>query len=264
MTKALLSVPEAGIREIDGYDYSLDEEKRPFPNWMTLLPHRHATTEEIPKGYKSGWWFSSMVIETPRFMPWLMRRFTDLGGKHEERKLESINEAILHPFQPEIVVNCTGLGARGFLKDDQVYPIRGHVVRVNAPQVKKFYNALTESGETIYILPRSDCVVCGGTAQKGEWDTSIDSEESQRILERCERLFPGISKSEVISEWTGLRPGRSEIRLEMEPTNAPDSHCRQIIHNYGHGGGGMTLSWGCAQEVVELAEKSNTTVRSKL
>ena len=52
----------------------------------------------------------------------------------------------------------------------------------------------------------------------------------------------------MVEDLVGLRPGRMEVRLEREEKNG-----KYLIHNYGHGGSGVTLSWGCADEVVELA-----------
>ena len=56
--------------------------------------------------------------------------------------------------------------------------------------------------------------------------------------------------SREIRTVVGLRPYRSNgFRLEHEQFGR-----RDVIHNYGHGGCGVTLSWGCAQLAVELAE----------
>jgi D-amino-acid oxidase len=50
----------------------------------------------------------------------------------------------------------------------------------------------------------------------------------------------------VITERVGLRPVRPSVRLEAEPLSAG----RVLWHNYGHGGAGVTLSWGCAAELT--------------
>lgn len=67
------------------------------------------------------------------------------------------------------------------------------------------------------------------------------------------RLTPPTSTEEnVIGHRAGLRPCRtSGIRIEAE--NLED---KLIIHNYGHCGMGIALSWGSAQEAVELMERS--------
>ena len=67
-----------------------------------------------------------------------------------------------------------------------------------------------------------------------------------------ERLMPGgqIINAEIIEDIVGLRPGRTEVRLEKELISG-----KTVIHNYGHGGSGVTLSWGCAEEVVEIANE---------
>jgi D-amino-acid oxidase len=52
----------------------------------------------------------------------------------------------------------------------------------------------------------------------------------------------------VLTVLTGLRPARSAVRVETEQLG--NAWC---VHNYGHGGNGVSLSWGCAREVVELA-----------
>ena len=60
-----------------------------------------------------------------------------------------------------------------------------------------------------------------------------------------------MADAKVLREFVGLRPGRHEVRLEVEQL----ANGRKVIHNYGHGAVGYTLSWGCANEVVELAQQ---------
>jgi len=52
----------------------------------------------------------------------------------------------------------------------------------------------------------------------------------------------------------GLRPSRKEVRLEIESLSSG----RWAIHNYGHGGAGVTLSWGCADEVTRIVSSKMT------
>ncbi|HIN08299.1 MAG TPA: FAD-binding oxidoreductase, partial [Candidatus Poseidoniales archaeon] len=63
---------------------------------------------------------------------------------------------------------------------------------------------------------------------------------------KCTAMWPGLDTSRITGVAVGLRPARSAVRLELESGERP------LIHNYGHGGGGVTLSWGCADEVVAL------------
>ena len=77
---------------------------------------------------------------------------------------------------------------------------------------------------------------------------AADVETTQRIVGECSRVLK-IEKPSVLAERVGLRPfRRSGVRLE--PDRIADG--RAVIHNYGHGGAGFTLSWGCAREVLEL------------
>ena len=101
----------------------------------------------------------------------------------------------------------------------------------------------------IYTIPRRDVTVLGGTAQRGDWHEEIRKEDTLEILQKCSALWPELDRSKIIGEAVGLRPSRNEVRLEVE--RSEDS---VIIHNYGHGGAGVTLSWGCADEVTSLAQ----------
>lgn len=109
----------------------------------------------------------------------------------------------------------------------------------------------------------------------------VKPEVTKKILADAEQYVPGISQARIVAEFTGLRPGRTQIRLEEEEvvvdvsdsnSNNNNSNKRTVripvIHNYGHGGSGVTLSWGCAKEVVERAAKhtnnSQRTFHSKL
>jgi D-amino-acid oxidase len=75
----------------------------------------------------------------------------------------------------------------------------------------------------------------------------IRPEDNEAILQKVEALWPEMDRSKIIGGAVGLRPSRNEVRLETE-----DISGRFVVHNYGHGGAGVTLSWGCAEEVVEI------------
>jgi len=112
-----------------------------------------------------------------------------------------------------------------------------------------------------------DGVLVGGTAIAHDWDREVRPQTTKDILSRADLLVPGLGSAPVIKELVGLRPARSELRLELEPAT---SLLPPVIHNYGHGGSGWSLSWGCAEEVLRLAsvtlglESTKSTITSKL
>jgi D-amino-acid oxidase len=97
-------------------------------------------------------------------------------------------------------------------------------------------------------LPRSDAYVLGGTAEAGEEDTTPDLAVAAAIIARCAVVDPEVANLPVLSHAVGLRPGRPTVRLEAERPQ-PGA---LLVHNYGHGGAGITLSWGCAEDAVRL------------
>src|SRR5690606_36109057 len=98
-----------------------------------------------------------------------------------------------------------------------------------------------------YVFPRTHDVLVGGTADEGDWSLEVRPEAQQQILERAQELVPEIEGLQTLGSGVGLRPARPRIRLERVKT-APVP----TIAAYGHGGSGVTLSWGTAQRVVEL------------
>ncbi|PON10909.1 hypothetical protein C2W62_47595 [Candidatus Entotheonella serta] len=97
---------------------------------------------------------------------------------------------------------------------------------------------------------RHDCLL-GGTSQAHNWETTPDVDIARRILERCTELYPDLREVEVLEHKVGLRPGRITVRVELEARSPSFA----IVHNYGHGGAGYTLSWGYAEEVVQLVTR---------
>lgn len=209
-------------------------------------PIRATVPGDLPSG-KKGEVFAAPIAEMPIYLEYLRRRFVSLGGLVRLRALASVAEAFA---ETDRVVNCTGLGARELFGDAEVYPVRGQLVRLTGVELGRWY--LDEKGEdgVSYVIPRSHDVVLGGTVEPGVEDLTPDPEESERILARCARLAPELAGAQVVASSVGLRPGRAAIRLEAEELDG-----RAVIHNYGHGGSGLTLSWGCAREVADLADR---------
>ncbi len=238
----LADQPGTGVQRVTGLE--LFREPTPDPWWRPCVSSfRHATAEELLPGYKDGFVFEAPVIEMPLYLPWLLARFQGLGGTVVRREVRSLDEAL---GAAPVVVNCTGLGSRELLGDDSLFPIRGEVLRVAPLPLERFLLDDAEEARGItYLIPRSRDCILGGTAEEGNESLVPDPAQAEAILARAVRLLPAGSSPRVLHHLVGLRPGRPSVRLEVEPYGT-----RRVIHNYGHGGAGVTLSWGCAEEVV--------------
>lgn len=239
---SLAGNPESGVRMREGVEVY----RRPVPDpwWKEAVPGvRRCREGELPPGCRDGHTFTAPIIEMPVFLEYLLRRFAVAGGNVERRTLSSLEEV-----EGQVVVNCAGLGAREVADDGRMVPISGQVVRVRNPGVQRFVLDEDNPEGVTYIVPRSRDCILGGTADEGSWDTEPDPGVAEAILRRCARLEPLLEGAEVLGHRVGLRPGRPEVRLERTVL----SDGTLCVHNYGHGGSGVTLSWGCADEVVGL------------
>lgn len=235
--------PDSGVYHVEFTEFL--PEVSPDPWWHDLVDRfRHARSDELNDLYKDGYVFDVPFIDTPYYMPWLTGRFRQLGGTIQQKSISALPE--LEPF--DLVINCSGLGARHLFGDDQVYPIRGQLFSARTSGSAKYL--LDQSGalKLFYMFSRRDDVIIGGTAEDHIDTLEPLEEEAERILEKCRMLAPDLEILEIHRHIVGLRPGRHEVRLEIDTTSAP----MPVIHNYGHGGAGITLSWGCADEVLRL------------
>lgn len=233
-----------GVRMVEGTELFPKEHHAAW--WREgIARFRDAREEELPEGYRSGHVFEAPIVEMPVYLAWLDRELDNAGVPRVSRRVETLGEAA---EEAPLVVNTTGLGAGELVGDGRVYPARGQIVRVRAPGVPGF--VLDDYGDTgvTYIVPRGDDVVLGGTFEPDCTDPEPDPSSEARILDRCAKLVPALVGAEIVSRAVGLRPCRDVVRVEREEIDGTI-----VVHDYGHGGAGVTLSWGCAREVVELA-----------
>jgi D-amino-acid oxidase len=239
---ALADEPNTGVHPLHGREVAATVASP--PEWMDLLPQvRILGAGELPDGFLSGWSFTAPAVNMPVYLEYLLNRYADLGGTVGYAAVPSL-AAVDAPG----VVNCTGIGARALTGDDSLVPIRGQVVVAENPGIEEFYIDHGTPGDPdyVYAFPHNDVIVLGGTAHQGASDLAPRPEISARIMRDCAAVFPALRGARVIAERVGLRPYRPEVRLEAE--TLPGG--RTLWHNYGHGGAGVTLSWGCAREIT--------------
>lgn len=204
----------------------------------------------LAQPYCDGYRFVVPLVEMPIYLPWLFDRFVASGGVVKQGAIRSLQQAAAYA---DMVVNCSGMGARELCGDTAVVPARGQVVRVQNPGLELSLRDEGNPKGRTYIHPRTHDCILGGTFEVGNWDTTPDPKTAAEILERCAELVPKLAGTEVLEHHVGLRPKRSGgVRLEVD-TEAPGG--MRLVHNYGHGGAGVTLSWGCAEEAVALVEQ---------
>lgn len=237
--------PASGVRMTSGLDVSAADHA--LPSWFDLLPDvRPCTSDELPDGYPYGIRYTAPLLDMPAHLTYLVERLHTSGTVIEPGRAASIAAVA---DQAPVIVNCTGLGARTLVQDQQLHPVRGQHLIVTNPGITDFLEVDTgDSPELIAVYPHGDHVVLGGTAQPGSWNLEPDPATADAILARCAAAQPLLTQVDILDHRVGLRPTRPQVRLEAQDLGSG----AKIIHNYGHGGAGVSLAWGCAASVLAL------------
>lgn len=203
------------------------------------------------------WEFEAPIVDVDVYLKWLEERLVERGVEFVVRekgfgeRIEDVVESVKREFDAAILVNCTGIGARALCGDKELVPGRGVIVKVRSKRrLTRFYCTVEceEGGELTYVFPRGESITCGGCYMEGCWKGEAGREEVEGILKRCKEKVEEIRDAEVVDVWAGFRPVRkSGVRLEVEFVDEV-----AVISNFGHGGAGVTVSWGCAEAVGKL------------
>ncbi|HWM01088.1 MAG TPA: FAD-dependent oxidoreductase [Actinophytocola sp.] len=215
------------------------------PQTRSIPDLRPCGADEVPDGFGGGFRATMPLVDMPQYLDHLVARLGAVGVDIQERTIGSLAEAA---DAAPVVVNCTGLGSRVLLGDQELRPVFGQHVVLTNPGLDELFMELAMADEWTSYFPHPNRVVCGGVSVPGRTDRDPDPDVTTRILARVRAIEPRLRDAEVIEVVTGLRPARSAVRVEAEPLGS--AWC---VHNYGHGGTGVSLSWGCAREATALA-----------
>lgn len=240
----------SGNQMVAGYYFSNNEVKNPlYADYVYTFSRM--TNDELRRlnmhnKYKYGYHITTVITYVKKYLPWLTKLYLDGGGKLEGRRIENLNELV---GKYDVVVNCTGLGSRKLFNDDKIHAVRGQLIKLRADWIK--YWMYTDDGK--YILPNEDLTIIGGVRQVDNYNLETDEQDKKEIQQKCYKFWPPLQGAQIDSEWVGLRPSRTPLRLESEIINLSTGKLK-VVHNYGHGGVGIAMSWGTSLHATELVK----------
>lgn len=249
----LAADPASGVHLASGVEATRTASE--FPYWGHVLGNLSpADPAGLPDGFVAGWRYTAPAASMPVYLAYLLARFGRAGGQVQSAAVTSLAEAARRTAA-RVLVNCSGIGAHHLVPDPAVTPVRGQVVVAANPGISEFFIGLGDgTAELSYLFPHGDVVLLGGTEERGNWSLDPDPRTAERILRDCAIVDPRLAATRILAHRVGLRPVRPRVRLESETLDTG----QVVLHNYGHGGAGITLSWGCARDVTELARTGRT------
>jgi D-amino-acid oxidase len=240
--------PRTGVSIIELRQYCRTG-KIQIPGWASsfLIPSGAEGSLNISNSVFSDCFSINVpLIDTTIYLDYLAERLQKSSGEiNTNVRFEQLGDV---DSKFELVINCGGIGARELANDADLEPHRGQVAIV--PKIDNLNCAIVcDDAPLMYAIPRTNDCVFGGTNDVS-YNLEPDSRTTKAIVAECVRVLE-IDSPRLLRARVGLRPFRkSGVRLEKERLRDG----RTVIHNYGHGGSGFTLSWGCAREVFELAK----------
>jgi D-amino-acid oxidase len=235
--------PAAGVRSVNFSRVWVDSPP-PLPKWATADETRWLKRDDLPTGFNFGYCLSVPLMENPTYMTFLKDRFLERSREgFVECDLTSVAEI---PDSFAVVVNCSGYGAKRLCYDPELRPGRGVIVLAEKIRSER-HLVRDEYNETLmYVVSRNGDCVLGGCDETSE-TLATSLAEADAILKRCSAI-DDCADVRIRTVEVGIRPVRDAgVCLKPVVLNG-----RIVIHNYGHGGAGFTLSWGCAEDVVRL------------
>ncbi len=179
--------PKYGIRWISNYtiqnEPSTGEEftfihRDMYPQHRDLSPAQHPFDAQFVRHY------DTMLIEPAVYLPAMMQDFFGAGGKIIVREFFEIGDVI--NLKEPVIINCTGLGSRSLFGDNQLIPIKGQLTFL-LPQSEVDYIIIGNGG--LYMFPRSDGILLGGTFERNQWSLTPNPEATRRIMDGHREFF---------------------------------------------------------------------------
>ncbi|OAD53832.1 D-aspartate oxidase [Eufriesea mexicana] len=253
----------AGVTAISGYLFANSSPETVKNYWLEdLVPIYRRTTDEefqlVNGNWKYGSFFKTLLTECKLHLPWARKKLQDNGTKLIKKKLNSLTELV---SDWDLIMNCTGLGARFLCNDRRLVSIRGQLIKVKAPWVKTFFYGELDT----YIIPGFNGILTlGGSRNFDSENMKICPYELVAIRQRCENFLPAIKTAEIVKNEVGLRPHReNNVRVEIE--QIVNGYSKAIlVHNYGHGGYGVCTAPGTAKYAIKLAKEMHKSSIAKL
>lgn len=282
------------------FEFKADQPE--YVNWMPNARDLDEPTPHLPDADEMyGWIFDCIFADWPLYFPALQNLYKQAGGKITIKKLST--DDIQH-LPSSTIINCSGLGS-SLLFDDPAPQLlfRGHLIHIkDAPLITNDANEIISYNYTpepskyadsdgnacdIYCYPRKDGWILGGSRQAGTI-TANGEWKGNEITSNCYEVkniaFPSqivdlnrklieqsfdisLNDFDTVTPSVGYRYIRNKnggLRLEEEVIKN-----KKIYHNYGHGGAGVTLSWGCAVQIASKISSNNdhelrTTILKKI
>jgi len=274
--------PNAGISLRKGrayFDETVDQQEILAPWWSELDAHfRTVPNEDVPLELRldkrigpivGGWEFHIPVIHIPTFLVWMEREIRSLGGVFLNQKVGSVSD-LNQDF--DLVINCSGGWATHITHDSSLIGYQGTVIELFGEPLGTdliFVEKGKSASSPTYIVPQGVRTILGGTLKPvteagSRWTPGGDGllaqwtgteDDVNGIWERCAVLSPLLRSRPLpsISQLT-IKTGVRPIRLAMPPRIEKESRTDIVlVHNYGHGGSGVTLFWGSAIAAYDLA-----------
>jgi D-amino-acid oxidase len=244
--------PQTGVSMIEIRQFTRTGEIL-IPDWAKNLGAHHIKVGAIDsiarkrspwrdRTFSSGYALTVPLTDTTVYLDYLTDRFRRSGGTIQATHISKLEEI---PPDFDLITNCAGIGARELVQDMDLEPHRGQVAIV--PKLGLTQAMACDQAPLMYAIPRANDCVFGGTNSLSN-SRQPSSTDTDAIVSECSRVLE-IEPPRVTAVKVGLRPFRkSGVRLDAEKLRDG----RVIIHNYGHGGAGFTLSWACAEEVYAL------------
>ena len=179
-------------------DYTLDHENPAYDDCTPLdvVPQYRSGTLPFSRLSTMGREYRTWLINPTILLPQLVADLRRSAVQFRSRQFES--KADFAELRENIIINCTGYGARALMNDNNVIAKRGHLVVLRRTLPKQFYffSGGCSNGRTMYVFCRHDDIVVGGTAQQGnDSDALIERDQPtfDRILSNARAVFDGRS-----------------------------------------------------------------------
>ena len=150
-----------------------------FRSYVDLAPGEHP----FPVPHVSR--YLTMLVEPAIFLPRVMTDLREAGGVITVRGFRDRAD-VLSLAEP-VIFNCTGLGAGALFEDTEIIPVRGQLVFM-PPDERLDYLTIGGGDGVLYMFPRSDGILLGGTFERGASHLTPDPATTDRIVREHARI----------------------------------------------------------------------------